>query len=273
MLTRRAKLWILMPCALLLLLVIILLETSFFHVNPIKIGFRRFDFGRCITYSKGEVSDTEIRAISIVMQGDELSHGLQYNSVVQIILCEKQSDLNRFQPFMSASNRRNAVAVAPWPNTIYITPKAKQEYGTIDGVLAHELSHILLLQNYGVANITLLSRRQEWIPEGFAVYLSGWPNYFPEEQLSAKAKEAGVEMANGNLLGIKHAAELSLPIRFMIYRGFVHYLYQRNSSAAVIEFLHEACSHPTKTEAIFEKAFGDSLRNYVTAFSKSIAED
>ena len=48
----------------------------------------------------------------------EASIAPSFKSKVQIILCEGQSDINQYQPFVNAADRRNAVAFAPWPNTI-----------------------------------------------------------------------------------------------------------------------------------------------------------
>ena len=128
--------------------------------------------------TKSAVLDLQYEIVSEAMSQNEHAVALWYKSKVQIILCERQSDINRYQPFANAANRRNAVGFAPWPNTIYITPKMKEKYGTAQGTLGHELSHILLIQNYGIIRATLLWKRAEWIPEGFATYLNNWPWYF-----------------------------------------------------------------------------------------------
>jgi len=101
----------------------------------------------------------------------------------------------------------------------------KEKYGTLRGALVHELSHILLIQNYGIFKCYSLWKRSEWLPEGFAVYLAKWPIYFPRDRLLENAAKAGIDMNNGRLLGSKHAGEVPLPTRFMVYYYFIDYLY------------------------------------------------
>ena len=263
----------LVPAALVLALLVALFQTAPFHLNPFKVGLNRFDFERCVVYSSGSAGKFDYKTIPMIMSRNEVLHGLRYNSEVQIILCERQSDLNKYLPLLDAPDRRNAVAFAAWPNTIYVTRKLEQEYGTSQKPLAHELSHILLIQNYGIVKTTLLWKRQEWIPEGFATYLSGFPDYFPEEQLLQRAKADGIDMANGRLFGTRQAADLQLPIRFMIYRGFVAYLFQGNPSTVVIMFLKKACDDPLHVEAVFQKVFHKSLEDSVKAFWHRVQEN
>jgi hypothetical protein len=271
--TRKLLFAILIPVAFILVLAVALLETVFFHVNPIKIGFHRIDYGKYVIFAKELPPANDYETISTIMSKHEADLGLHYISKVQMIFCEKQSDVGRYSPFSSATDRRNAVAWAPWPNTVYITPKAKEKYGTISGALGHELSHVLLIQNYGVIKTTLLWKLQEWIPEGFATYSNNWPNYFSKDQLFGKMKEVGIDMANGRLLGVKHAADVPLPIKYMIYRYFIEYLFQRNPSVAVIQFVNEASNNPKGTETAFEEQFKDTLENYVKMFLKSLNEN
>ncbi len=266
----KTLLAIFIPVLFLLMGAAILLETAFFHVNPIKIGFHRVDYGNYLIFAKELPANNDYKTISTIMVKNEAALGLQYNSKVQIILCEKQSDLNRFQPFLRAADRRNAVAVAPWPNTIYITPNAKKKYGSILGPVGHEISHILLLQNYGIGKATLLWKLQEWIPEGFAIYINDWPNYFPREQLIEKVKEEGIDLESDRLLGNKRTTDVTLPLRYMTYRYFIEYLFEKNPSTAVVQFVKEVCTDPSGMNIIFEKTFEDSFDHYVKAFWKEL---
>ena len=255
-----------------LLVVAVLLQTAFFHLNPIKLGFHRFDFGRYVVLTRSSVLGSEFAEMSQVMSQNEVAIGLQYKSKVQLILCERQSDIGRYQPFASGADKRNAGAFAPWPNTVYITPKVLQEPGTIKNTLGHELSHVLLIQNYGITTSTLLWKKAEWIPEGFATYLNSWPFYFPRNQLLARMKDSGIDLNIQRFPAPQQFAKLSLPVRFMAYRYFVEYLYQRQPSAKVVLFLKDACTNPWNTSASFEKAFGDSLDEYWIAFRMGLIE-
>jgi hypothetical protein len=252
---------------------IALLETAFFHVNPIKLGFHRFDYGRYFVLSTSRVPDMRYGFLSEEMSKNESAVALTYKSKVQIMLCERQSDIDRYQPFVSAPDRRNAVGFAPWPNTIYITPKLNDKPDTIQNTLGHELSHILLIQNYGIIKMTVLQRRAEWIPEGFATYLNNWPYYFDKTELPKKLRDAGLELESGRFPSTGQLSKLALPIRFMIYRHFVQYLYQRKPADVVIKFLKGACDHPLRVAAVFESTFGDSQNNYWKAFWTSLATD
>jgi len=250
----------------LLLISVALLETAFFHLNPIKLGFREYDLGRFKMLSKSLVPEGDYGTISESMSRNEAAVAMRFKSKVQIILLERQSDVDRYQPFASAADRRNSTAFAPWPNTIYVTPKAKEKYGTLEGTVAHELSHVLLIQNYGVIKMAALWKQAEWIPEGFATYLNNWPDYFTRAELPEEMKKVGITIEADSFPPSGQLSKLSLPLRYTIYRYFVEYLYQRAPSSTIVQFLKDACNSPGKTRALFMKAFGDSIDRYWKAF-------
>lgn len=180
----------------------VLLNTVLFHINPIKLGFHRFDYGSYVIYSRNDSVDKDYENLQAIMVQNELTHKLTYSSKIRVIICESQSEINRFLPLVNRLARKNAVAFASWPNSIYISPIIKEKYNSPHGALTHELSHLLLFQNYGIIKSTIMWQRYEWIPEGFAIYLPQWPNYFPKESLFEKIHSAGIDMSNGELLGI-----------------------------------------------------------------------
>jgi hypothetical protein len=255
---------------LLVLVVVLVFQTALFHISPIKVGYSRFDFGKYVVFSKVRTADAEYASISDLLSQDESLHGLRYTSKVQIIFVEKQSDMNRYQPFASAADRRNAVSFAPWPNTIYVTPKVMEKYGSFQGALAHELSHVLVIQNYGIINAYLLWKLAEWIPEGYATYLSKWPSYFSKDHVAENLSQAGIDISNGQLLGSRKASSVPLPLRYMIYRYFVEYLFEKNSAATAIRFLKESCDNPREVESTFQKVFGVSFAEDVQTFSMEL---
>jgi hypothetical protein len=251
---------------------VVLLQTALFHINPIKIGYNRFDHSNCVIYSKAGSVEAEYEELKAAMIQNEAVLGLQYKARIQLILCGSQKEVNRYLPFVNRVDRKNAGGFAPWPNTIYITPKIKEKYGSLRGVLVHELSHILLLQNFGILKCYRLWSRSEWIPEGFAVFVANWPVYFTKERLQAYAANAGIDMSNGQLLGTEHSQKVPLPIRFMIYYYFIDYLYQRNDEATLVRFLQVACDNPRRVEDTFKESFRSSFSESVRAFASSITE-
>ena len=255
---RRTLLCVVIPLATLLALFVGLLETALFQINPVKIGFNRFDFQGSVVFSRGSVGSFDYSSIPTIMKQNEATHGMRYRLKVQVIICS-QSEINRYLPFIDPSDRRIASSFAEWPNTVYLTPNSELKYGTSQGPMAHELSHLLLIQNYGVARIAFLQKHQEWIPEGFATYLTNFPDYFPPDQLKEAAVAAGIDMSNGRLFGSKHDGDYPFKVRFMVYRGFVAYLFRMHSSSTVIRFLKEACANPTEVQASFEDIFNESL--------------
>jgi hypothetical protein len=271
--SRRALMIAMIAAVVIVAAAIAFLETAFFHVNPIKLGFHRFDYGRYFILSRSQAPDMQYDFLSAVMSKNESAVALTYKWKVQIIFCERQSDMDRYQPFASAPDRRNAVGFAPWPNTIYVTPKVNDKPDAIQNTFGHELSHILLIQNYGIIKMTVLQRRAEWIPEGFATYLNSWPYYFDKTELPKKLRDAGVDLSSDRFPSIRQLSKLALPIRFMIYRHFVQYLYQRKRADVVIKFLKEACDHPLSVPAVFESSFGDSQNNCWKAFWNGLATE
>lgn len=251
----------------------VLLNTALFHINPIKLGYHRFDYGSYVIYSRSDSVDKDYENLYAIIARNELTHKLTYNSKIRVIICESQSEINRFQPLVSRLDRKNAGAFAPWPNAIYITPKIKEKYNSPHGAFAHESSHILLFQNYGIIRSTILWQRYEWIPEGFATYLSQWPNYFPKESLFDKIHNAGIDMSNGELLGNKVKSEVMLPIRYMIYNYFIEYLIQQNDENSAINFMKKSCENPKETNRIFKDTFMRSFSECVKNFYLDLAHD
>jgi len=263
---RRTLLRVLVPFALVFAGFLVLLQTALFQLNPLKIGFNRFDFQDCTVFSKGTAGTFDYTGVHTIMQQNEAGHGMHYKSKVQVIICSQQSDIDKYLPLLDPIDRRTAGSFAEWPNTVYITPKVQQKYGANPGPIAHELSHILLIQNFGVLKIALLQKSSEWIPEGFATYLSNFPDYFPPERLKAEATAAGIDMVNGRLFGSKSDSDFPFRVRFMVYRGFVAYLFGTNPSTTVIQFLKEVCEKPTAVGAVFQKNFNKSFEYCVKDF-------
>jgi hypothetical protein len=270
---KRARIALLLVGIVLIASGVVLLQTALFHVNPIKSGFRRFDYGDCVIYSKESSAEEEYQELRAAMQQNESALQLRYRARIKLILCKSQRDIDRYLPLVNRRDRERAGGFALWPNTVYITPKIKEKYGNLRGVLVHELSHILLLQNYGIVRCTRLWKRQEWIPEGFAVFYARWPIYFTRERLPDSIANAGIDMNNGRLLGNKPAKELPLPIRFMIYFYFIDYLHKNNDESQLLAFLQRTCANPAEAESIFKESFGRSLSEYVKAFALSLSEE
>jgi hypothetical protein len=248
------------------------LQTALFHINPVKIGYRRFDYGKCVIYSKQASVEIEQEEFKAALLQCESAFGLSFRARVRLILCGSQEEINRYLPFVSRIDRKMASGFAPWPNSIYITPIAKEKYGGLQGILVHELSHILLLQYYGIIKSTMLWKRYEWIPEGFAIFYAKWPIYLARDALGQALSDAGIDMSNGELLGNKNPKQLSLPVRFMIYYYFIDYLQQKNDESQLARFLKRACANPRRVEQEFKESFdGSSLSDYVKAFAASLA--
>jgi hypothetical protein len=254
------------PLASALILGGTLFQTVLFHLSPIKIGYQRRDYGSFEVISRGGGWEPDLASMPELMAGAERAHGLRFASKPRLVLCPRQSDMDLHMPYLDPRDRARAAAFAAWPDTVYLTPKARDLPGGARGPIAHELSHLLLYQNYGFARTALLWRIAEWIPEGFATRLSGWPDYFPPERLKERAAAAGIDPSGGGLFGRKGASDFALPIRFMVYRGFVDRLLRAGDGAEAIRFLHAACERPGRVEAAFRASFGLGFRESIAEF-------
>jgi hypothetical protein len=250
-----------------------LLQTALFHINPIKLDYNRFDYKECVIYAKAASVDEEYEQVAAALMHNELSHGLHYKKKIQLILCESQREISRYLPLANRSEKLNAGAFAPWPNTVYITPKIRSKYGRLQPVLEHELSHILLLQHYGLIRCTILWKKFEWIPEGYAIFLSKWPIYFEKEELAKNLDKAGIAIGNGSLLGRKRQTDVPLPLRFMIYYYFIDHIHHMDTgNLNSTRFLREACINPKNVEKLFQSTFGESISESIDSFAASISE-
>jgi hypothetical protein len=245
---------------------VMLFQSVLFHMNPIKLGFREHKGSNYSIFSKNEIHTDDIASIEHAISRNEILLSLKYKNRIQVILCESQADLSFYQPQLSHDDRVNAVAVAPWPDTIYLTPRAKEKYGSLDAILMHESLHILLMQNFGLGSSIRIWKNYEWLAEGSAIYFSKWPVYTAKNQLSKEIENAGIDLSSGSLLGGKKNNSVWLPTRYSIYNYFTEYLVQSFGEERYKRFLTKTFANPKEIEIRFQEIFGKSISETVTAF-------
>ena len=244
--------------SLLIIVIVLLSQTAFFHISPVKLGYEKIDFNDYTVYAKNiEMIHKDYFKIDSILRENEFSHNLKYKNKMTIIVCETVSELSRFLFYKNKNTVMNAQGFAPWPNSVYISPRAKERSDSPRQLLRHELSHILVLQNYGLIKTTKVWHENEWIGEGYATFDSGFPNYYDRHSLFLKMTELGIdyELDSENILSDKNARDIGLKDSYMIYRYFIEYLVVSYGRNAFVDFFNKSFNDPDEVNESFYKIY------------------
>ena len=116
----------------------------------------------------------------------------------------------------------------------------------------------MLIQNYGVRNATILWNENEWIPEGFAAYSTGFPHYYGKHELSRKLKEMGIDYASDSntISAGRKIGSIGLPDRFMLYKCFFEYLAARYGKDKIVSYVKLCFADPVNARLNFRSVYG-----------------
>ncbi|WP_321990767.1 hypothetical protein [Marispirochaeta aestuarii] len=249
-------------------IVLLLSQTLLFTWSPFRLGYNRFSFRKYDVYSKQRTLDSIFEHLEDIFLQNELEHGLSYLKKPEIIIC----DVKRFKFYIPWLNCNSAAGV--WPKTVYLGSRFTEKSKNPEILIKHELSHILLLQNYGELACARIWKHNEWLPEGLAVYVTdGYPRYLSKEEVLNEMGKFGIEYGSqsGDILSGKSTEEVPISIRYQIYYYFVSFLIERYGEDTFFAFLYAMFDkeegHKDPFTYHFHISFEDALIDFYTFLS------
>jgi hypothetical protein len=244
-------------------LLVILSQTVLFTWSPVRFGYNRFHFDSYNVYTKSHNLEQLYTKLDDIIIQNENQHELTYTIKPEIIICKK-SDLLFYLPWIGPHN-----ASGIGPKTVYLSTYAINKYRDPRSFIKHELSHILLLQNYG--NFTCMSvwKNNEWLPEGFAVYVTdGFPGHITKNELLSKMKEYGIYYTKNTktILAGKKPGDVHISVRYKIYYYFIAFLIENYNKDTFISFLHSAFDNPAGIMDTFHKHYNSTFTESLIHF-------
>lgn len=246
-----------------------------FPWSPVKPGYNVVATKEAIIVTKDRSHlDSLILEIDSLMKQQESLHGLKYGNKLKIVVCQSQTELNRFIPWI---NTRGVGGVALLTgDVVYInSPKIRSERKSELEYLKHEISHSLIHQNTSFKN-TFETRRQKWVLEGAATFFGG-PVYHTKGAFSRQFKTLHVSSKSHSENDPVGLAELARnlsskdpKLSYSLYRFFVAYLIEKHGLEKFQQFLRSYTADPHNAAIIFEDTFGASLPQAVGDFADGI---
>jgi hypothetical protein len=249
---------ILLSC---LIILYILFQTVLFTWNPLRLGYNCFGYERYKVYSRSDKIDTIFSNLNSVFVDIENSHNLKFRRRIEIIICE-QSDLKKYFPL----NPHGPLGI--WPKTVILPNSSIEIYRNPVLSVKHELSHLLFLQNYGVLQGNKIWKKNEWLPEGFAMYIcNGFPYYMSKQDILTGMNKYGIDYKVNpeNILSGRKIKEIPISVRYSIYYHFISYLIEKYGEISFNSFMHDSFKDPGKIRDKFNEHFSVS-------FNKALVE-
>jgi len=220
---KRNKKIIIITSGLLFLLIIIfvLSQTVLFTWSPLRIGYNRLEFEKYDVYTDGSALESVYCNLGEMMIQNEREHGLKFTQRPEIIVC----DVEKFRLYIPWLNCNSSAGI--WPRTVYLSKTHADRFKNPVMAIKHELSHILLLQNYGEPACATIWKHNEWLPEGLAVYVTmGYPGYLSKQEVLSIMNKNGIDYRanSGDILSGRSMRNVSISKRYNIYYYYVSYL-------------------------------------------------
>jgi hypothetical protein len=248
---------------ILLIMVFVLSQTVLFTWSPLRIGYNRFHFDKYDVCTDEATLEAAYGNLDEIIVQNEREHGLHYTQRLEIVLC----DLEKFRFYIPWLNSNSAAGV--WPRTVYVSKYHVDKFKNPVMAIKHELSHILLLQNYGELACATIWKHNEWLPEGLAVYVTeGYPGYLSKQEVLSRMKSKGIDYrANSNdiLSGIS-IRNVAIPTRYPIYYCYVSYLMERYGRETFFSFLYDTFDRPHNIMDAFSLHFNVTFEKSLTEF-------
>jgi hypothetical protein len=209
------------------------------------------------------IADRIGRAVAAV---ESLQH-LPFAEPFRIYVCSSQESFNAYMGAPPGATARG-VKVG---NDVFLSPEAFASWrgDTHDGVLRHELSHLLVYQRIG--HLRYLWGIPSWFAEGLAVAVSGagGEGVTPAQALEAiAAGRAFTPDVQGGLIRPKKAGDYGLDA-FMFYRQselFVEYMRERQPDAFEDFLLVLESGEWDSFATLFEDSFGTTVTDMWSGF-------
>jgi hypothetical protein len=267
MANQKAK--ILLIFSFTLIILFILSQTILLTWSPIKIGYNLFKYKKYNVYTeKPPIDEVFVNLDSIFLQCED-EHNLRLKRKVEIIICDAKK-IRLYIPWLNTST-----AAGVWPKTIYISTGSIETFKNPILGIKHELSHILLLQNYGEPSCAYIWKNHEWLLEGYVVYVTqGYPKFRSRNEVFELLKEnvSDYELISKNIFSKEVLKGIPMTVRYSLYYYYVKYLIEKKGKDKFLLFINLAFSKLKSLPTNFSKTFGTTIDNSLLEFRRYLSE-
>jgi len=238
---------------IILSLLLVLSQTILFTWSPLRIGYNRFRFSNYDIYTKEDKLEKVFSTLDTIIVQNEKEHGLKYTKTPEIIICGVR-DLMLNIPWTHYYSAPHGI----WPHTVYLPKSAIDKYKNPVMAIKHELSHILLLQNFGESACATIWKKNEWLPEGFATYVTeGYPYYLSKQELLTCMNRNNIDyrIDSSHILSGNSIQNVNMSTRDMVNYYFTRYLIEKYGNNALRSLLYDAFKDPSNVIESFSEHF------------------
>lgn len=252
-----------------IVILFILSQTILFTWSPVKIGYKRFNFKKYNVYIKDHSLDEIYANLDGMLLQSEKDHNLLIKKKLDIVICDNKV-IRFYIPWLKTST-----AAGVWPNTVYLSTGSIETFKNPVLGIMHEVSHLLLLQNYGERTCTTIWKNHEWLPEGYAVYITqGYPKYRSKSEVKNLIKENinNYAVESKDLFSLEVLRNIPMTVKYSLYNYYITYLIETYGEESLLEFLNKAFKEPELFLESFSLIFKISFPYSVINFNKYILE-
>jgi hypothetical protein len=269
MINKKAKILIIV-FSITLIIIFVLSQTILFTWSPVKLGYNCFEYEKYNVYTEKPVLDEIYESLDSMLVQCEDEHNVRLKKKIHILICDDKK-IHLYIPWLKTST-----AAAVWPNTIYISTGVIETFRKPVFGIKHEVSHILLLQNYGELSCAFIWKTHEWLPEGYAVYITqGYPKFRSKSEVLNLLKEnvANYTINTQGLLFGEILQSIPMTVRYSLYYFYIKYLIEKYGKEKLLIFIDKAFRRPEMFLDSFTLIFKRSFYDTVIDFNKYLYEE
>ena len=239
-----------------------------FPWSPITPGYGTLRLARSnIVFPRGQALDPAYLQVDQFLAEGETFHRLPGPARLRVVACRNWSDFARFCPFVRG--RGVAAATLEAGDVIYVSPKLAEKRLDVAEFLRHEISHAIVAHNASLWRIRQMKPRS-WLYEGVPVWFGRQKAFITQAEFFTRAGREDL----WPVISFDSNAATPPDIRFsyIAWRDFLEYLAQTRGMDTFIGLFHAYIARPGELDALFEKAYGKTVRAMVAEFSAAVNE-
>lgn len=220
---------------------------------------------------KGEIfldknieQNVDLTIIPVCLQDNEVSHGINYNKPIKIIICEDDQASGKI--FKLYKTKASGFAFSD--DLIVINYNNLYRLGyTFESIIRHESSHTLIKQNIKsyYKKMLTFSNRSIWFSEGFALYNQRLVIY-TQDEIRTVIEEYNIVYDNRSDNFRTNPQNLRLD--YSLYYHFMDYLITKYGKDKLKEYMSLMIDNYATSERSYKIIFNTTLRQEVLMFAK-----
>jgi hypothetical protein len=235
-----------------------------FAFSPIKYGYASYRYSNYNVFIDRKIYETILPdEWKYIFDKEEQFHNINYITKFSIYICYDNKESKRIFPYFTTSSS----GFGSSGKFIFINYKNMIKLGySIQGIIAHEASHILLEQNTRRFDQRTynFSKYNDWFTEGIAVYFQGYEPYSIVKIKHEQVNQIIIYDTNRNNF---YVLPRNQKIDYELYGKFIDYIIVKYGKDAlqryIKEFVKDISSGGKYFELIYHKTQLETLSEYL----------